>query len=349
MTKKLVGRRAIPGLTLPGRLINIVDTLFPKANKIVWPPFGGTCKVPKISREEIIESSSRIPLGKAPGLGGVPDMVVKEVATRKPDIILSDLFNVCLEQGVFPENWKTAELVLLRKGAKPLDSPSSNRPICLLNSVGKLFERIIKIRLENHLAETRGLNEKQYGFRKGRSTVDAVNKLMETVDKSSSGPLRKRQLCAVVALDVNNAFNTARWDKIKQGLHQKTAPNYLIKIIQSYLSHRYLQHGKDVSRTVTCGVPQGSVIGPLLWNLIYDGLLNVDTEGNMERSSTTMVAFADDVAVITTGRTTVILEEVTNRALEVVADCMEDIVWSYQYRNGSNRPYQQERILAVKL
>lgn len=57
---------------------------------------------------------------------------------------------------------------------------------------------------------------------------------------------------------------------------------------------------------------------------MYDGLLNVDTEGHTSRSSTTMVAFADDVAVITTGRTTQIMEEVTNRALEVVADWMDD-------------------------
>lgn len=121
----------------------------------------------------------------------MPDMVIKEVVTRKPDIS-SGLFNTCLEQGVFPEHWKAAKLVLLRKGVKLLDSPSSYRPICLLNTVGKLFERIINRRLENHIVEINGLSDNQYNFRKGWSTVDMAKKLIKTVDKSSTGPLNKR-------------------------------------------------------------------------------------------------------------------------------------------------------------
>lgn len=254
VTKKLVGRRTIPGLTLPGRLNHIVDTLFPKINKIIWQPVGGCCTFPEISCEKIIECSSNITLGKAPGPDGVPDMVVKEVSRFKSEILRS-LFSKCLEQGVFPESWKVANLVLLRKGDKPLDNPSSYRPICLLNTVGKLFERIIKQRLEKHPEETDGLSDKQYGFRKGRSTVDAIRKMMEIVDKSSTGPLYKRQLCAVIALDVKNAFNIAKWDRIEEALHAKKIPSYLIRIVQSYLSCRQLLYGNENVKTVTCGVP----------------------------------------------------------------------------------------------
>lgn len=323
VTKKLLGRRAIPGLTIPGRLDHIVDSLFPTQTEIVWPPLGVNNTFPEISHEEITQCGLKTPLGKAPGPDGVPDMVIKEIARSNPEMLRS-LLNTCFEQGVFPENWKVAKLVLLRKGSRPLDCPSSYRPICLMNTVGKFFERIIKMRLEKHLEDTDGLNDKQYGFRKGRSTVDAALKIMETVDKYSTGPLYKRQLCAVVALDVQNAFNSARWERIERALHQKKVPNYIIRILQSYLSHRRLQYGEERYKTVTCGVPQGSVIGPLLWNLMYNSLLEVDTEGNTAQSSTNMVAFADDVAIITTGRTTQLLEEVTNRALEKVAQWMED-------------------------
>lgn len=59
-----------------------------------------------------------------------------------------------------------------------------------------------------------GLNERQFGFRRGRSTVDAISAVMDVVNRAGSGPLRKRELCTVAALDVANAFNTARWCKI---------------------------------------------------------------------------------------------------------------------------------------
>jgi len=94
--------------------------------------------------------------------------------------------------------WKTAKLVLVPKSNKPLDQPSSYRPICLLNTMGKFFERIIKCRLESYLEGSAGLNNRQYGFRRGKSTVDAIYKVMETVEKKSTGPLRSRELCALV-------------------------------------------------------------------------------------------------------------------------------------------------------
>lgn len=119
------------------------------------------------------------------------------------------MFNACLRENTFPKEWKVAKLVLIRKGDKPLDSPKSYRPICLLNTIGKFLESIIKTRIENHLESSHGLDTKQFGFRKGHSTIDAIQEVIRTVDKASSGPLYSRKLCAVVALDVANAFNTA--------------------------------------------------------------------------------------------------------------------------------------------
>lgn len=132
-----------------------------------------------------------------------------------------------------------------------------------------------------------------------------------------------RKLCVVVALDVANAFNSARWGSIITAVREKQFPQYLVDTLQSYLSSREIRYEGKTWPT-TCDVPQGSVLGPLLWNLMYDGLLRIDTGGNVEgMSSTSLVAFADDVAVVATRHTTSILEEVTNNALAKIAECMD--------------------------
>jgi len=183
---------------------------------------------PKVTCDEITDASRKIPSGKAPGPDGIPDMIIKTVSVKKP-IVLRDTFNTCLKFGLFSHSWKVAKLVLLRKGEKPVENPLSYRPICLLNTAGKLFERIIKRRLEKHLKENGDLNEKQFGFRRELSTVDAIRKgkVMEVVDAAGSGQLYRRELCAVVALDVANAFNSAKWSKIEESLRDKGMPQYL--------------------------------------------------------------------------------------------------------------------------
>lgn len=321
--KKLVGRRPIPEITLPGRMEHIVDTLFPKAALTIWPATVKGSTFPEVTCEEILNCVRKTPSGKAPGPDGIPDMVIREIARSRPDVV-SKVFTMCFRDGYFPSEWKLAKLVLLRKANKPLEQPSSYRPICLLNTTGKFFERLIKCRLEKHLEEYGGLSDRQFGFRKGKSTVDAIARVMELVESVSSGPLRKREICALVTLDVANAFNSADWTRISEALVRRHVPKYLVQIIHSYLSERILVYGKDARRDVVAGVPQGSVIGPALWNVMYDDLLRIDLgEKVMEYSPATLIAFADDIAVVATGRTTQALEETTNRALAAVAGWME--------------------------
>lgn len=89
-------------------------------------------------------------------------------------------FNSCLKEGTFPKQWKQARLVLLCKGDKPENLPSSYRPLCMLDTTGKLFERIICNRIEEYYTTSQnGLSSNQFGFRRGRLTIDAINKVME--------------------------------------------------------------------------------------------------------------------------------------------------------------------------
>jgi hypothetical protein len=110
----------------------------------------------------------------APGPDGIPGRIWAEtIDLMAPH--LRHLFNRCMREGAYPRSWRVARLVLLRKEGRPPDSPSGYRPICLLDEVGKLFERIIAARIEAHMRQREsGWHDRQYGFRQGSSTIDAI-------------------------------------------------------------------------------------------------------------------------------------------------------------------------------
>jgi len=95
-----------------------------------------------------------------------------------------DVFNQCLTESTVPACWKEARVVFPRKGNKPIGVPSSYRPLCLLNDVGKIFEGLLTARLDAYTTSKGGL-----AFRKGRSTDNAVKELR---DKAEHGRARER-------------------------------------------------------------------------------------------------------------------------------------------------------------
>lgn len=325
-----------PAADSRGREAMIADSLFPAAPVTDWnaapsaavhnifqafDPIRNTLEfnriIPKFTPEDLRRAVKRLTPGKAAGPSGIPNEVLRALANAQPQAVLRT-YNDCLHALIFPPRWKRARLVLLRKGPdKPPDVPSSYRPICMLDTPGKLLERLLLQRLEEHLDEHGGRRRapNQYGFRKGVSTESAVSKVLSIAARAADMP-RKKNLCVLVTLDVKNAFNSLRWPVIDAALRSINVPEYLVEMLRSWLSDRVLLTGEDMtSRPVTCGVPQGSVLGPALWNIAYDSLLKMDVPPGVQ-----LIGFADDLAVVGIAVTGQLLEDAMNPTLEAI-DC----------------------------
>jgi hypothetical protein len=101
----------------------------------------------------------------------------------------------------------------------------------------------------------------------------------------------------IMAINIKNAFNTLRWETIIKKVVERKFPSKIVKLLRDYLRNRVIVISAkkgEVKREIYAGVPQGSVIGSLLWNLVYDGLINkFDNLTNVK-----VVAFADDLAIL---------------------------------------------------
>lgn len=303
---KIVTRRM--GVTPPAipaeRIEEIVGALFPDREEVRWR-VTEVLEVPLFTEEELKAACNRLKSGKAPGPDNIPPEIVKMVVEEHPGVILG-VMNRALENGVFPERWRKARLVLIAKGNKPPEEPSSYRPVCLLDAWSKLLEYLLLGRLEAEIEQKGGLADSQYGFRKGRSTVDAVRRITEIAREA----MNSKKLCAVVTLDVRNAFNTAGWTEIVGRLRRLGVAPYLLRLIESYFENRRIGwEAEDTAhwRKVTCGVPQGSVLGPTLWNLMFNDILQLPLPDGV-----TVTGYADDLAIAATGSQAADVEEEVN-------------------------------------
>lgn len=315
--RKIRGNNSISP-SCPVMLGDIVSELFPQQPECLFDVAGYEDEdVPAVTAEEVLKACSRFGNSKAPGPDHVPNIALKS-AVRKYSNSFSEVYTSCLKEGIFPGKWKEQKLVLIPKGDKPAGEPSSYRPICLLDTAGKVLERIVCDRLHEAIAEAGGLAEHQYGFRKARSTTDAIRCVVDIAQETMVGvrPRFGRKYCAMVTLDVRNAFNTASWSCIFDALTRMNVPRYLLKLVASYFNRRVLKYDTDDgprTHPVTGGVPQGSVLGPTLWNVMYDGVLRLPVPSEVK-----IIGFADDVALVVTAKYREEVVEVCTRTVRQV-------------------------------
>ena len=297
---KRLGRQSPEPPRDPSTMENIVSSLFPdhperEVELILVEEENITFSV-----DELSEAVDSMGTRKAPGPDGIPAEVILTIAKERPYLLLN-MFNACLLAGVFGQRWKRQKLVLLDKGKGLPITPSSFRPLCMLDNVGKVFEKLLRARLRSAVTLAGDLSQSQHGFRKGCSAIGAIKEVSEFVTGAWQADHRSRDTCVLVALDVKNAFNSVSWVDILDALGRFGVPAYLRRVLGDYLRHRELFYDTTDGprrKKITAGVAQGSALGPDLWNIMYDGILRMDLPGWAK-----LVGYADDVAAVVRART----------------------------------------------
>jgi len=283
--------------------------------------------------------------GAAPGPDGITDKVLKLIPDAWVDL-LAKFYSKCLHDGTFPKPWKIGRLVLIPKpSSSDSDGVPKSRPICVLDELGKALERIIHQRINSWLGDNPAfsLSSRQYGFVECRSTTDALRQVTEIIESAFS----RKQTVVAVSVDIENAFNSLPWPTIRKALWEKQVPTYLCRIIDSYLYQRAIVYptarGYE-TRTIQAGVPQGSVIGPLLWNVGYDVILHKDLEVGSH-----LICYADDTLILSEAKSAAdslsraslqthrILHEIRRLGLRVAARKTEVALFSREARRRNAR------------
>ena len=258
------------------------------------------------TKDEIITIAQSFASGKAAGYDSIPMSVIKE-SIQVISEPLAHIINLSIAHGIVPDQMKIARVVPLFKAEDP-SLFTNYRPVSILPSFSKFLERIIYNRILDYMTNLHILCDNQFGFRKNHSTTLA---LIDLHDKISSA-LDNGELAVGVFLDLSKAFDTVDHSILFDKLEHYGIRGLSLKWVKSYFSNRlqFVEYNGHVSsrNNISCGVPQGSILGPLFFLLYINDINNAS-------KILQLILFADDTNVFLSHKDADCLANILNTEL----------------------------------
>ena len=257
--------------------------------------------------DEIIEITKNLKTSNSSGIDNISTKLLKIIINEIAPV-LSHIFNRSLLSGIVPSQLKIAKVnPIFKSGDNQVFS--NYRPISILPSISKILEKIMYIRLFDFVTKNEIFSPHQYGFRPNRSTYMAINDLYCKI----TDDLDNKHHSLGIFLDLSKAFDTLNHDILLHKLNVYGIRGLANAWIKNYLSNRkqYVVYNNTDSThsDIVCGVPQGSILGPLLFLLYINDL-------PLSSPSSHFIIFADDTNILFSHKDPIQLEKLINIELK---------------------------------